>query len=157
MTFVTKMKRSVWWRSKSKELLVSLDHLADQGPGVRRVILITIFVSNRKQKLNILIQTFVDVPSNCALLEGTYSSLCQLCPNKTCEPTSVGPFLDTLQCLIDGGDVALTTSFSVQTFFETHADKLNQFQFLCPDGTTRDMDEVCSWSSQPWRLLVANP
>ncbi|KAF5300806.1 hypothetical protein FQR65_LT09109 [Abscondita terminalis] len=87
----------------------------------------------------------------------SYSKLCELCPNKTCKGTT-SSFMQSIECLVNGGDVALTTLHKVYEYFNKsdNAIKITEYEFLCPNGTKADFSSPCTWSKQPWHMIIAN-
>lgn len=61
-----------------------------------------------------------------------------------------------LKCLVDGGDVAVATYRSVETFFNQpkYYNERKNFNFLCPDNTRMPINSPCPWLKQPWDLLI---
>ncbi|XP_030768227.1 transferrin-like isoform X2 [Sitophilus oryzae] len=89
-------------------------------------------------------------------LKNRYSSLCELCPNGDCNldrTVYFTPFNDSLTCLVNGGDVALTTATYANQFF-TDTNNTQNFQYWCPDGTLTDTQ--CVWTNQTQRVLISS-
>lgn len=94
-------------------------------------------------------------------LDKKYSKLCELCTNKEkcIVESSAVPFMQSLECLINkGGDVTLTTINTVYEFFNKSENKNKQteYSYLCRDGRTNSLDNPCTWTKQPWNLIIAN-
>lgn len=104
---------------------------------------------------------WIDVEDRNTKLYNQYSKLCKLCaPNGQCTvPAGTVPFRQPLECLVDrGGDVALTTLNTVYEFFN-RSENINRkanYKYLCRNGSVNSLDNLCTWSKQPWELIVAN-
>ncbi|XP_066156182.1 transferrin-like isoform X2 [Euwallacea fornicatus] len=88
-----------------------------------------------------------------AYLKNKYPSLCELCGSKDCNTKYLAPFNDSLTCLSNGGDVALTTVKYAQEFLSVGSNA-NNFQYLCSDGSVSLSSIPCSWTKQLHRVLV---
>ncbi|KAF5299227.1 hypothetical protein FQA39_LY02400 [Lamprigera yunnana] len=87
-----------------------------------------------------------------------YSKLCEICSSSQKCNVAESSFIDTLQCLTSGGDVALTTLHSVYQYFNKseNANKVQEFGYLCRNGAVNSLDTPCTWGKQPWNIIVAN-
>ncbi|XP_031337802.1 transferrin-like isoform X2 [Photinus pyralis] len=86
-----------------------------------------------------------------------YSNLCELCKENDCKAGNV-PFTDSINCLLNGGDVAVTTMHTVYQYFNSteYKNRIDEFAYLCKNGEVRGLDNPCAWSKQPWNLIVVN-
>ncbi|XP_066263060.1 transferrin-like isoform X2 [Euwallacea similis] len=84
-------------------------------------------------------------------LKNKYPSLCELCGSNGCNTKYLAPFNDSLTCLSNGGDLALTTVKYAQDFLSSGSNA-NNFQYLCSNGSVSSTP--CSWTKQLNRLLV---
>lgn len=90
------------------------------------------------------------------VLESTYSSLCSLCENSSCDVNTDDPFKSGIECLANrDADVAFTLLDKALEFFN-NSENAGKYQYLCPDGSKSGSDAPCVWDSQIRRLLVAN-
>lgn len=87
-------------------------------------------------------------------VETTYPSLCDLCGVDKCTLTYQVPFNETLSCLTQkGGDIAVSTLVDGIVFF-SNSDNINNYQYLCPNGSVADANNPCTWTNQLNRLIV---
>ncbi|KAK5649219.1 hypothetical protein RI129_000248 [Pyrocoelia pectoralis] len=87
-----------------------------------------------------------------------YSKLCELCNNNDkCRPGNE-PFTDSINCLVNGGDVAVTTLDTVYQYFNNtdNKNRIDEFGYLCKSGDINGLEDPCMWGQQPWNLIIAN-
>ncbi|KAK5649218.1 hypothetical protein RI129_000247 [Pyrocoelia pectoralis] len=87
-----------------------------------------------------------------------YSKLCELCNNNDkCRPGNE-PFTDSINCLVNGGDVAVTTLDTVYQYFNNtdNKNRIDEFGYLCKSGDINGLENPCMWGQQPWNLIIAN-
>ncbi|KAL1492185.1 hypothetical protein ABEB36_012670 [Hypothenemus hampei] len=89
-----------------------------------------------------------------AFLKNKYPSLCKLCSSETCSSYTV-PLNDSLTCLTNGGDVALSDLSYANAFFEIGSNSQN-YRYLCPNGTLTTSLNPCVWTSQLNRVLITS-
>ena len=61
-------------------------------------------------------------------------------------------------CLADNaGDIAWVRLDDTIQYFENQQIDKENYNYLCPDGTTRPMkfDKPCVWITRPWPVIVA--
>ncbi|KAJ8921907.1 hypothetical protein NQ315_008540 [Exocentrus adspersus] len=92
-----------------------------------------------------------------AELKTKYPNLCDLCGSERCGITYQVPFNETLtSCLTNrAGDIALTTLSDATLFFNSSSNVEN-YQYLCSDGTIRDAANPCTWTDQLNRLIITD-
>ncbi|XP_043266061.1 transferrin isoform X2 [Colletes gigas] len=94
------------------------------------------------------------------LLKSTYKNLCAACDDPAnCDSNDKYHGREgVLLCFTDNaGDIAwVRLDDALEHFKEEKIDK-DDYNFLCPDGTTRPMkfDRPCAWISKPWPVVVA--
>lgn len=102
-----------------------------------------------------------NVPQEDSELKSKYSNLCELCQNKdqcSYDSPTVSHHRAALQCLRNGGNVAYVSQQDAQEFFAFNNDIVNEYGFLCPNGTIEAINgnnNPCSWLTQPWPVIVA--
>ncbi|XP_018340131.1 PREDICTED: transferrin isoform X2 [Trachymyrmex septentrionalis] len=95
-------------------------------------------------------------------LKSKYRNLCATCEKPaSCYNTDKYYGREgALLCLTDGiGDVAWVRLRDAQVHFKTQTIDVQDYKFLCPDGTTKPLnfEEPCIWISKPWPVIVARP
>uniref|UniRef100_A0A8D8BFS2 Transferrin n=1 Tax=Culex pipiens TaxID=7175 RepID=A0A8D8BFS2_CULPI len=102
-----------------------------------------------------------NVPQEDAELKSKYTNLCELCQNKdqcTYDSPTLSHHRAALQCLRNGGNVAYVSQLDAQEFFAFNNDIVNDYGFLCPNGTIEAINgnnSPCSWLTQPWPVVMA--
>ncbi|GJQ72839.1 hypothetical protein Trydic_g1488 [Trypoxylus dichotomus] len=83
-----------------------------------------------------------------------YPKLLQLCPPEN----QKNIFLDSLKCLLNNnGDVALTSLNAIREYNLTAPGALTNYSYLCRNGSRVNVTAgSCTWSRQPWSLLIGN-
>ncbi|XP_018049923.1 PREDICTED: transferrin [Atta colombica] len=95
-------------------------------------------------------------------LKSKYRNLCAACEKPaSCYNTDKYYGREgALLCLTDGiGDVAWVRLGDARVHFKAQMIDVQDYKFLCPDGTTRPLnfEEPCIWISKPWPVIVARP
>ncbi|XP_071653962.1 transferrin isoform X1 [Temnothorax longispinosus] len=94
-------------------------------------------------------------------LKSKYRNLCAACEKPaSCYNTDKYYGREgALLCLTDGmGDVAWVRLGDARIHFKAQMIDTQDYKFLCPDGTTRSLDDKpCVWISKPWPVVVAKP
>ncbi|KAK4881294.1 hypothetical protein RN001_004613 [Aquatica leii] len=90
-------------------------------------------------------------------LYNRYSKLCELCPNKNCKDIP-NTLTYSIECLVNGGDVAVTTLHMAQEYFNKseNTNKIQEYGYLCTNGDVVGLDRPCIWSKQPWNIIIAS-
>ncbi|XP_033208065.1 transferrin [Belonocnema kinseyi] len=92
-------------------------------------------------------------------LKEKYRNLCSQCGSPKCSKGDKYYGREgVLLCLTDGGgDIAWSRLDYVQEHFKALNDDENEYYFLCPDGTTRNLTspDPCVWFEEPWKTTVA--
>ncbi|XP_018392136.1 PREDICTED: transferrin [Cyphomyrmex costatus] len=95
-------------------------------------------------------------------LKSKYRNLCAACEKPaSCYNTDKYYGREgALLCLTDGmGDVAWVRLGDARVHFKAQMINVQDYKFLCPDGTTRPLnfEKPCIWISKPWPVVVARP
>ncbi|KAK9718538.1 Transferrin [Popillia japonica] len=91
-------------------------------------------------------------------LRQRYPQLLELCQSSAYQENQQYPFFQSLNCLLNGdGDVALTTLNTIKSYNLTQPEFLNNYTFYCRNGSRINATTgSCSWTKQPWSLVVGN-
>uniref|UniRef100_A0A182N8I6 Transferrin n=1 Tax=Anopheles dirus TaxID=7168 RepID=A0A182N8I6_9DIPT len=110
------------------------------------------------------------------LLKGRYANLCERCeqPQRCAKDDRYAGYEGAIRCLVEnGGDVAFSKTINVRKYFGLPITpggapagpavnpnaRLEDYAYLCEDGTTRPIGDglpVCSWAQRPWQVLLGN-
>lgn len=102
-----------------------------------------------------------NVPQEDANLKSKYPNLCELCQNAnqcTYDTSTTSSHRAALQCLRSGGDVTYVSQQDAIEFFDANSDIVNDYGFLCPNGTIEAItgnSNPCSWLTQPWPVILS--
>lgn len=102
-----------------------------------------------------------NVPQEDAELKSKYPNLCELCQNSkqcTYDTSTTSNHRAALSCLRAGGDVAYVSQQDAIEFFDTNSGIVNEYGFLCPNGTIEPItgnNRPCSWLTQPWPVVIS--
>lgn len=102
-----------------------------------------------------------NVPQEDAELKSKYPNLCSLCSNQsqcTYDSPTGSHHRAALQCLRNGGNVAYVSQQDANEFFNDNNDIINDYGFLCPNGTVEPIignANPCSWLTQPWPVVIS--
>ncbi|XP_065076164.1 transferrin-like [Ochlerotatus camptorhynchus] len=102
-----------------------------------------------------------NVPQEDAELKSKYPNLCDLCQNSnqcTYDTSTTSNHRAALNCLRSGGDVTYVSQQDAIEFFDANNDIVNDYGFLCPNGTIEPIagnNSPCSWLTQPWPVVIS--
>lgn len=102
------------------------------------------------------------IESEDAELKERFPRLCELCDDpETCSyaPSSLSSHQQALQCMQKSTNgIAYVALQEAQEFFAANADIVNDYKFLCPNGTYLEINSPnpCVWLTQPWSVVVSN-
>lgn len=89
--------------------------------------------------------------------ERKYTQLLNLCDRPAYEENSYFPYLQSLNCVLNGdGDLGLTTINALKSDSARYENAVQNFALLCKNGTTVNISEECVWTRQPRSLLIVN-
>ncbi|KAI4459547.1 transferrin [Holotrichia oblita] len=90
-------------------------------------------------------------------LKSKYPQLLKLCDRAAYEENIYLPFLQSLNCVLNGdGDIGFTTIHALKSDSTRYENAVQNFALLCKNGTTVNITEECTWTRQPRSLLVVN-
>jgi melanoma-associated antigen p97 len=92
-------------------------------------------------------------------LKRRHPNLCKLCKNpSTCSSSDeYAGYTGAIKCLVDGrGDVAFTKADAVDGYFQDKSDQLNDYEYLCPNGTRTKIENIpeCYLAKRPTNTYV---
>lgn len=98
-------------------------------------------------------------------LKAQVPNLCALCkdPSSCDNSDEYAGYAGAMKCLTDGrGDVAFTKMEAVEEYIREDISRINQFDFLCPDGSRIRAEEgsrypLCSWARKPSTVFMGAP
>lgn len=98
------------------------------------------------------------------MLKAKYLKLCALCDDsEKCsyeDSQASTSHRQALECLRKSGNAITYVALQeAQEFFELNPTVINDFSFLCPNGTMQAISEnsnPCVWLRQPWKVLISN-
>lgn len=102
-----------------------------------------------------------NVPQEDTELKAKYPNLCDLCQNSnqcTYDTSTTSSHRAALNCLRAGGDVTYVSQQDAIEFFDANNDIVNDYGFLCPNGTVEPIpgnNSPCSWLTQPWPVVIS--